>query len=94
MKTSILIILSMLLVMAILAPSVITLANNGEKTAISIDFNEEEKKEVSEKDFFLDADFKSFSLLQHESSSISSFCIETEYSTSIAIFLPPPEHNI
>ena len=97
MKTSILLILSMLLVMAILAPSVITLANSGEKTAIAIDFNEEEKKEekkVSEKDFFLDANFKSFGLLQHDNSSISNFYIETEYSTSIAIFLPPPEHNI
>jgi hypothetical protein len=92
MKSLAYLILSFLLVTAILAPSIITLANNEEKTAIAIDFNEEEKKEVSEKDFFINSDIKLLTILQRENTSISSFYVESEYSTSIAIFLPPPEH--
>lgn len=85
--------LSVLLVMAILAPSIITLAKSGEKSTIAIDFNEEEKKEISEKDFFLDSDTKSLTLLHLEKTSISNFYFESDYSTSITIFLLPPEYN-
>lgn len=98
MKSSVLIILATLLATAILAPSVITLASLGEKTAISIDFNEEEKKEenkeAKEKDFFLNSNFLLLSELQGEKVSISRFHVESEYNTSLAIFLPPPEHKL
>lgn len=96
MKSSGLIILATLLATAILAPSVITLTNLGEKTAISIDFNEEEKKEenkeVKEKDFFLNSNFIFLSELQSEKVSISRFYIESEYVSDLAIFLPPPKY--
>lgn len=95
MKSSVLFLLAILLTTAILAPSVITLTNLEEK-AITIDFNEEEKKEekkeAKEKNFFLDADHNSLALLEKEKKSISCFHIESDYNTSLAIFLPPPEH--
>jgi hypothetical protein len=98
MKSSVFIILSLLLTTAILAPSIVALMEYGEKTAIVIDFNEEEKKEekkeVNEKDFFLDSDINALALLQREDNNISNFYIEIEYSTSIDIFLLPPEYNV
>ena len=93
MKSSVLIMLSVLLATAILAPSIITLAKSSEKSTVTLDFNEEEKKEISEKDFFLDSDTKSFTLLHQEKTSISNFYIESDYSTAITIFLLPPEHK-
>jgi len=95
MKSSVLIILATLLTTAILAPSVITLTNLDEK-AITIDFNEEEKKEekkeAKEKEFFLGSNFNSLASLENEKNSIISFHLERDYYTSLAIFLPPPEH--
>lgn len=88
----------MLLATAILAPSVITLTNEGDKTAITIDFNEEEKKEekkgVEEKDFFLELNHNSLACLQNENVLISSFYFQSDYPTSLGIFLPPPEHKL
>jgi len=92
MKSSVLIIFATLLATAILAPSVITLSCLDEKTAITIDFNDEENKE--EKDFFLNSNFQSLKQVQGERISISSFHIESGYSTAITIFLPPPEHTL
>jgi hypothetical protein len=94
MKSSVLIIFATLLATAILAPSVITLSCLDEKTAITIDFNDEENKEVKEKDFFLNSNFQSLKQVQGERISISSFHIESGYSTAITIFLPPPEHTL
>jgi len=94
MKSSVLIILATLLATAILAPSVITLTNIDEK-AITIDFNEEQEKkeeEKKEKDFFLDLNPNFLARLKGEKVSISCFHIESDYTTSLAIFLPPPEH--
>lgn len=97
MKSSVLIILAMLLTTAILAPSVITLTNLDEK-GIVIDFNEEEKKEekkeAKEKDFFLDSDGNALAQLQGEKVAISRLYIESDYSTSLAIFLLPPKHTL
>ncbi len=94
MKSLFLIIFATLLATAILTPSLVTLSNLGEKTAIAIDFNDEEKKEekkeVSEKDYFLDSNIRLLSRLHRENASNLSFYVESEYSTSIAIFLPPP----
>lgn len=98
MKSSVLIILSLLLATAILAPSVITLTNLVDKTAITFDFNEEEKKEekkeVDEKDFFLYLNLNSLVGLQDENVLISSFYFQSDYPTSLGIFLPPPEHSL
>lgn len=95
MKAPILVILSLLLVTAILAPAVLRLVENGENTAIAIDFNEEEKKEekkeVSEKDFFLNSDLKPPIVVPAEITSIANFYLESEYSTALVIFLPPPK---
>lgn len=98
MKSTVFILLSLLLTTAILAPSIAAILEHGDKTAIVIDFNEEEKKEekkeVNEKDFFLDSDFDALALLQRDNNNISNFYIESEYSSSIDIFLLPPEHNV
>lgn len=97
MKSSVLIILAILLTTAILAPSVILLTNLDEK-AITIDFNEEEKKEekkeAKEKDFFLEYDLNALAQLQGEKVSISRFYIEGDYTTSLAIFLLPPKFTL
>jgi len=94
MKSYVLILLSTLLAMAILAPSIITLSNLEEKT-ITLDFNEEEKNEeqneAKEKDFFLDIEFNSLAHLEGEEITISQFYIEGAYKTSLSILLPPPE---
>lgn len=94
MKSSVLIILASLLATAILAPSVITLANI-EEQVISIDLNEEEKneekKEAKEKDFFLDFNRIYVAQLEGGKALTSCFHIESDYSASIAVLLPPPE---
>ena len=98
MKSVILLLLSFFLVAAVLAPSIITLINSGERTAIAIDFNEdekkEEKKEVNEKDFFMNFNFKLSLQSQQERTAITNFYIESEYATSISIFLQPPKVDI
>ncbi len=98
MKSSVLILLAALLTTAILAPSVITLSSLDEKTAITIDFNEEEKKEekkeAKEKDFFLNSNFLLLSELQGEKVSISSLYIESDYASTLSIFLRPPKHFV
>ncbi len=95
MKSSVLIILALLLATAILAPSVMTLTSIDD-SVITIDFSEEEKKEekkeAKEKDFFLDSDFNAITKLQEDKTSISNFYLESDYNTSLAILLPPPEH--
>lgn len=95
MKSPVLIVLALLLTTAILAPSVITLMHI-DKTDLVIDFNEEkeEKKEAKEKDFFLDSDLDLLAQLQGKKASIFHFYSENEYTTSLAIFLPPPEHIV
>ena len=95
MKSSVLIILATLLATAILAPSVITLTNVDEKV-ISIDFNEEEKKEekkeAKEKNFFLDSNLNYLAQFEGGKVLTSRFLIDSDYTASIAILLPPPEH--
>ena len=92
MKSSVLILLSMLLTMAILAPSVITLTNIDEK-AITLDFNEEEKKEAKEKDLFLDHSIHYLAQQQNEKIAIGHLYVESNYGALLAIFLPPPKQR-
>lgn len=93
MKSSILIILTTLLTTAILAPSVIALTNIDEKT-ITIDFNEEEKKEEkkenAEIDFLFSPSSNVISLQRKEKIEFSNFYLEGISSSSVVIFLPPP----
>ncbi|MFS4492588.1 hypothetical protein [Maribacter sp. 2308TA10-17] len=91
MKSSVLITLAFLLATAILAPSVLTLTSIDD-SVVTIDFNEEEKKEEGkEKDFFLNANFNSLAQFKCEKITISSFYLEKIYTTSLSILLPPPE---
>jgi len=95
MKTITLFILSILLVVAILAPSVITLLDIENKTELVIDFNEEdnkkeEKKENKNKEFVSSADFDALSYLNFDFSNKASFYLEKNYSFSTSIVLPPP----
>ncbi|NNK18237.1 MAG: hypothetical protein HKP49_03730, partial [Maribacter sp.] len=62
MKSIILCILSFILAFAILAPSIMTLVGASDDRILVMDFSEEEnkkeeKKEISEKDFFFSRDF-------------------------------------
>lgn len=95
MKSYVLFTLAILLTTAILAPSVITLTTIDEQ-AITIDFNEEEKKEekkeAKEKDLFLEAIPNHLAQLDDEKNAISFLEIKHYFSTSLVVFLPPPEH--
>ena len=98
MKSASFFLLSILLVVAILAPSIVTLIDTDNKTELVMDFNEEdnkkeEKKENKEKDFFSSFQFDSASDVNADSSKTSSFYLEKNYSFSTSIFLPPPEHT-
>ena len=97
MKSSVIILLSLLLTTAIIAPSIITLMKFDNDTALYIDFNEEEnkkeeKKEINEKDVF----FNTWSNHTHTTTSTSSNFISTYiegcYTNSLEIFLRPPRH--
>jgi len=94
MKSSVLILLSLLLVSAVLAPSILTLSTIDEK-AMAIDFNEEEKKEEQkegeEKDYFLELNLSSPARLEREKKMISPIYIEGGYTASLSILLPPPQ---
>lgn len=96
MKSIFLYILSFILAFAILAPSIITLVGASGDKILVMDFTEEEnkkeeKKEISEKDFFFYRDFISLSSNYKEKSTVSSAYFKGDYSYSIDIFLPPPE---
>lgn len=89
MKSSGLLISALLLTTAILAPSVLTLTSITEKV-VHIDFNEEEKKEATEKDFIFDSSIY-LSYFETPKTILLPVYIENDYTTSIAIFLPPPK---
>ena len=87
------------MVLAILAPSIITWVGASGDKILVMDFTEEEnkkeeKKEISEKDFFFYRDFISLSSNYKEKSTVSSAYFEDDYSHSIDIFLPPPEYLV
>ena len=99
MKSIFLLILSFIMAFAILAPSIITLVGANSDKILVMDFTEEEnkkeeKKEISEKDFFFYRDFISPSSNYQEKFTVSNFCFEGDYSHSIDIFLPPPEYLV
>lgn len=98
MKSVSFFLLSILLVVAILAPSVITLVDLDTKTELVMDFNEEdnkkeEKKEDKEKELFSSLEFYATASSNDNTSKVSSFYLEKEYSFSASISLPPPKHR-
>lgn len=94
MKSSVLVLLSMLLASAILAPSIVTLTTIDEKVH-AIDFNEDEKKEEQKEgeqnDYFMGSNLNSPIRLESRKEVISTIYIEGGYSASLSILLPPPE---
>ncbi len=92
MKSSFIILLSLLLTTAIVAPSVITLMKLDNDTALFIDFNGEEKKEISKKDVFFHTWVNYRHSLENTPSNFISTYIEGCYTNSLEIFLRPPRH--
>ena len=93
MKSILLIILSFFLATAILAPSIIVLYGIDTDTDIVLDFGEEEEnKEVNEKDFLFSFDFEAFTVLDTITNKVSSFYQEKSYSFLKSILLPPPKY--
>lgn len=94
MKSSVLLTLAVFLATAILAPAVMTLTNIDD-SVMMIDFNEEEKKEekqeAKEKDFFLDSNLSSLANRKENKTSAFKFYLESDYSTTLSILLPPPK---
>ena len=81
---------------AIVAPSVITLANNGENIIISLNLNEEEQQEQSKKDdkeekILLENCVAQVQLSPHEKSPYLEIEKINSSTHSIEIPLPPPE---
>jgi len=98
MKSASFFMLSLLLVVAILAPAIVTLVDANHQTELLMDFNEEEnkkeeKKETKEKKLFSFSDFDTHLGENGDFSRFSSFYLEKNYSISTSIFLPPPEHT-
>ncbi len=96
MRSFFLVVLSLLLATAVLAPAAITLLNTDKKTDVTIDFNEEEKeedkKETSENDFLLVLNSNLVAIQAIEKKEIPSTYIAIDYHSSLAIFLPPPKY--
>ena len=96
MKSSIIILLSLLLTTAIVAPSLITLIKLDTDKTLFIDFNDEEnkkeeKKEISEKDVFLHTWVNYTYALESISLNFISTYTETCYTNFLEIFLRPPK---
>lgn len=92
MRPPIIIALSFFLATAILAPSIITISGMDNINGFVLDLGEEEeKKEVVEKDFLFNLDFDSSAALDITDSTMSSFYLERNYCFSRTIVLPPPE---
>ena len=96
MRSSIIVLLSFLLTVAIIAPSVITLMEIDSKKIMLIDFNEEEnkkeeKKEIGEKDFLFYTSMDGLSLSEAKSSVLAEIYSKSSYKNLLEVFLPPPE---
>jgi len=96
MRSSLILFFSILVTLAIVAPSVATLLDLDKDTAILIDFNEEEnkkeeKKELDEKDTFFHAEFFSASTLEMTPFNLVSTYAKGYNTNTLEIFLPPPK---
>jgi len=86
MKSASFFMLSILLVVAIMAPSVITLLDIDSKTELIMEF-----KEAKVKDFFPSSQVDMLSYLGDFFSNNNTYYLEKKYLFSTSIFLPPPE---
>ncbi|MEO0525599.1 MAG: hypothetical protein AAFZ89_00140 [Bacteroidota bacterium] len=89
-------IISLLLIVSVLAPSVVTLFDTKTKTMMVVDFNDEEnkkegKKEVNEKDFLFYAAFEATHFQDPQKESFTSFFLRKYSCTITEILVPPPE---
>jgi len=90
MKSPLILYLSILLAISFVAPSVVTLLDLDNNTAILIDLNEEEKKDIDEKDvFFYPLYISSIVPITTTKIGITSY-VRNYDSKSSEIFLLPP----
>jgi len=94
MKSSILLLLALLLTSAVLAPALITLCNSDTNSAFSMDFNEEEKKEekkeTSDNDFFIEG-FIEYPKATAKNNLITDYYLEGNYNIALSVYSPPPK---
>jgi len=96
MRSSLILFFSILVTLAIVTPSVVSLFKLGNDTAVLIDFNEEEhkqeeKKEIDEHLICLSDPFSLSASHTEEPSNFTKIFSKGYSANSIAIFLPPPE---
>ena len=98
MRNQILVGFLSLWVFSILAPSVITLASNGEETLMILCHNEEEQQETGKKDSVEEKiipEYKDPNSLTHHTEDIVPGDKYTQHSSNyvVEIHLPPPEQG-
>ncbi|QCX02061.1 hypothetical protein FGM00_18795 [Aggregatimonas sangjinii] len=92
MRPPIIIVLSFFLATAIMAPAIITISGMDNVNGFVLDLGEEEeKKEVVEKDFLFSYEPYFPSAFCITDSAMSSFYLERNYCFLKTIVLPPPE---
>ncbi|MDC6388019.1 hypothetical protein PP182_04970 [Maribacter sp. PR1] len=95
MKTFFIYLLSISLLVAILAPSILTVLELGDKSQIVMDLNEEEEKqettEFLETEFFLISYNHDFSFPIPQNSLVFKNNIESFSSSNTEVSLPPPK---
>lgn len=100
MKALVSFIASLTLTVFLLAPSILIVKNDQNIFGIELnedEKNKEEKKELSEDDFFLDNYFRKFKLSQDSPLNpklAHTLYLDGSYSNTLEIFLPPPESFI
>ena len=88
---------SLLLTAFLLAPSILVVENDQNIFGIELnedEKNKEEKKELSEDDFFINNYFKKINLSQNNSLNPTLariIFLDKSYNNTLEIFLPPPE---
>lgn len=99
LKTVISFILSLILAVCLLAPTVIIFGNDKDSVVIELnedEKNKEEKKELNEEDSFLDKHINHYTYSEETffDNSIANLAyIEKEYTSEFQILLRPPKHN-
>lgn len=99
MKSSFVLFFSILVSLAIVAPSVVTLFELDNDITLLADFNEdesknEEKNELDENLIWFDARIIVVSSLEKKSSNHSNNFSKTYYANSVEILLPPPKLKV
>ena len=93
MKAHLILLLSILLSISFVAPSVITLLRLDKDSSILIDSNEEEKTDIDEKDVFFHYLYVGFRILVNTAKIGITSYVRSYDSKSSEIFLLPPISN-